>query len=49
MTSRPLVKGRNKEVAEMAKKVMQKLKEEVEEKGLQIISHAKMARKERAR
>ena len=31
-----LVKGRNKEVAEMAKKVMEKLKEEVEKKGLQL-------------
>ena len=29
-----LVKGRNKDVAEMAKKVMKKLKEEVEKKGL---------------
>ena len=29
-----LAKGRNKEVVEMAKKVMQKLKEEVEKKGL---------------
>ena len=31
-----LVKGRNKEVAEMAKKVMKKLKEEVEKKGLKL-------------
>ena len=29
-----LEKGRNKEVVEMAKKVMKKLKEEVEKKGL---------------
>ena len=31
-----LVKGRNKEVAEMAKKVMKKLKEEVEKKGFKF-------------
>ena len=31
-----LVKGRNKDVAEMAKKVMKKLKEEVEKKGLKL-------------
>ena len=31
-----LVKGKNKEVAEMAKKVMKKLKEEVEKKGLKL-------------
>ena len=31
-----LVKGRNKEVAEMAKKVMKKLKEEVEKKGFKL-------------
>ena len=31
-----LVKGRNKEVADMAKKVMKKLKEEVEKKGLKF-------------
>ena len=31
-----LVQGRNKEVAEMAKKVMKKLKEEVEKKGLKL-------------
>ena len=31
-----LVKGKNKEVAEMAKKVMNKLKEEVEKKGLKL-------------
>ena len=30
------VKGRKKEVAEMAKKVMKKLKEEVEKKGFQM-------------
>ena len=43
-----LVKGRNKDVAEMAKKVMKKLKEEVETKGLKL-SVTKMARKDRAR
>ena len=43
-----LVKGRNKDVAEMAKKVMKKLKEEVEKKGLKL-SATEMARKERAR
>ena len=31
-----LVKGKNKEVAEMAKKVMKELKEEVEKKGLKL-------------
>ena len=31
-----LVKGRNKEVAEMAKKVMKKLKEEVEKNGFKL-------------
>ena len=31
-----LVKGRNKDVAEMVKKVMKKLKEEVEKKGLKL-------------
>ena len=31
-----LVKGRNRESGEMAKKVMKKLKEEVEEKGLKL-------------
>ena len=31
-----LVQGRNKEVAEMAKKVMKKLKEEVEKKGIKL-------------
>ena len=31
-----LVQGRNREVAEMAKKVMKKLKEEVEKKGLKL-------------
>ena len=30
------VKGRNNEVAEVAKKVMEKLKEDVEKKGLQL-------------
>ena len=33
-----LVKGRNKEVEEMAKKVMKKLKG-VEKKGLRVVSH----------
>ena len=36
-----LVKGRNKDVAEMAKKVMKKLKEEVEKERPQIVSHRK--------
>ena len=38
-----LVKGRNKEVAEMAKKVMKKLKEEVEKNGfkLSVTEHGK--------
>ena len=31
-----LVKGKNKEVAEVAKKAMKKLKEEVEKKGLKL-------------
>ena len=31
-----LVKAENKDVAEMAKKVMKKLKEEVEKKGLKL-------------
>ena len=31
-----LVKGKSREVAEMAKKVMKKLKEEVEKKGLNL-------------
>ena len=31
-----LVKGRNKEVAELAKKVMKKLKVDVEKKGLKL-------------
>ena len=31
-----LVKGRNKELAEVGKKVMQKLKEEVEKRGLKL-------------
>ena len=31
-----LMKGRNKEVAEMAKKMMKKLKEEVEKKDLKL-------------
>ena len=34
-----LLIGRNKEVAEMAKKVMRKLKEEVEEKSLELVDH----------
>ena len=34
-----LVKRKNKEVAEMAKNVMKKLKEEVEKNGLKIVSH----------
>ena len=34
-----LVQGRNNEVAEMAKKVMKKLKEEVEKKNPQVVSH----------
>ena len=34
-----LVKGKNEEVAEMAKKVMKKLKEDVEKKKPQIVSH----------
>ena len=42
------VKGRHKEVAEMAKKVMKKLKEEVEKKGLKL-SVTELVRKERAR
>ena len=32
----PLLMGKNREVAEMAKKVMKKLKEEVERKGLKL-------------
>ena len=43
-----LVKGKNKEVAEMAKKVMKKLKEEVEKNGLKL-SVTENGRKERAR
>ena len=43
-----LVKGKNKEVAEMAKKLMKKLKEEVEKKASSCQS-LKMVRKERAR
>ena len=43
-----LVKGRNKEVAEMAKKVMKKLEEDVEKKGLKL-SVTDMVSKERAR
>ena len=34
-----LLIGRNKEVAEMAKKVMRKLQEEVEEKSLELVDH----------
>ena len=34
-----LLIGRNKGVAEMAKKVMRKLKEEVEEKSLELVDH----------
>ena len=40
-----LVNGRKNEVAEMAKKVTKKLKEEVEKKGLEL----SVTRKERAR
>ena len=42
-----LVKGRNKEVAEMAKKVMKKLKEEVERKRLQSVSSRKWEGREK--
>ena len=35
------VKGRNEEVAEMAKKVMKKLKEEVERKGRSVTKNGK--------
>ena len=43
-----LVKRRNKEVAEMAKKVMKKLTEEVEKKGLKlsVTENGKEGRKE---
>ena len=34
-----LVKGRNKDVAEVSKKVMKKLKEQVEKRGLKLFSH----------
>ena len=34
-----LVKGRNQEVAEKAKKATKKLKEEVEKKRSQVVSH----------
>ena len=46
-----LVKGRSKEPAEMTKKVMKKLKEEVEKKGikLSVTENGKEGRKERAR
>ena len=33
--------GKNKEVTEMARKVMKKLKEEVEKKSPQVVSHRK--------
>ena len=36
-----LVNGRNKEVAETAKKVVTKLKEEVEKKRSHVVSHRK--------
>ena len=36
-----LLKGANREVAEAAKKVMKKLKEEIEKKRLQNVSHRK--------
>ena len=42
-----LMKEKTGEVAEMAKKVMNKLKEEVEKKGLETVSHRKV-RKEKA-
>ena len=35
------LKRKNRDAAEMAKKVMKKLKEEVEKKGPQIVSHRK--------
>ena len=41
-----LVKGRNKDVAEVAKKVMKKLKEEVEKKGLKLSALKRQGRKE---
>ena len=37
--STALLMGKNREVAEMTKKVMRKLKEEVEEKRLKIVGH----------
>ena len=43
-----LVMGKNKEVAEMAKKVMQRQREEVEKKASNC-QHMKMERKERVR
>ena len=39
-----LVKGRNKDGAEMAKKVMKKLKEEVEKKGLKLLQSLKIGK-----
>ena len=36
MTSQHFKKGKNRDVAEMAKKVMKKLKEEVDGKGLEL-------------
>ena len=36
-----LLNGKNKEIAETAKKVMQKLKEEIEKKGLKFVSRGK--------
>ena len=39
--STPKRKKKNREVAEMAKKVLKKLKEEIEKKGLKIVSHRK--------
>ena len=44
-----LVMGRNKTVAEMVKKVMKRLREEVVEKRPQIVSFMNMERKERVR
>ena len=44
-----LLMGKNREVAEMAKKVMKKLKEEVEKKKASNCQSRKMGRKERAR
>ena len=44
-----LLKGENREVAEMTKKVMEKLKEEVEKKKASNCQSPKMGRKGRAR